>query len=141
MTDLTERLEEVRHSRDTPGKREYIKVLIEVDTLDEAITALREQDWRKGAHIEGVIDELRTSQSLMEQCQRDNGKLRAHITELEERLEIDTLNPNRREHINQLLAKIEQYEQLCQSVLAYHEESDEEFCENFAKDLARIRDE
>lgn len=43
-------------------------------------------DWRKGAHIEGVIAEHKTMGAVLEQCQEDNGRLKERIAELEAEL-------------------------------------------------------
>ena len=40
-------------------------------------------DWRKGAHIEGVIADHKMMGFILEQCQEDNGKLRKRIAKLE----------------------------------------------------------
>jgi hypothetical protein len=38
-------------------------------------------DWRKGAHIEGVLAEHKTMGILLQQCQADNGRQRRCIAE------------------------------------------------------------
>jgi hypothetical protein len=46
-----------------------------------------ENEWRKGAHIEGVIDKHNTLGAILEQCQESNGKLKAENEQLREALE------------------------------------------------------
>jgi transcriptional regulator of aromatic amino acid metabolism len=93
MKTLIERLEEIRHSRDYSSKREYINVLIPIDLLNEAITALREKN------------------VIIADKARDIHKLQARIEELEaDRYAWKIATHNACEDLIQAQARIERLE-------------------------------
>ena len=98
--------------------------------LTEVITALREQE-----------HQIKQWMIEYDACQKHDKKLQARITELEaSNKKIGNMAAEKASECGYLKAKIEQYDQLLESVLSYHED-DEEFCENLTKDINRIRGE